>query len=176
MSEANIHFKIKEYIMRLTSKKEIIDELSKDLEELNRIKNTLIQNRDTLKEEYNTFEKQNKLIINSYKLSNEANNNINNKNNNQLNRKIGIKRNNTLGLNNKKRNFSAAKPKKRIEINILNDLKKQNNDLENVLIEYNHELNKIIQNVNEMEIKCKLLMHNTDKHTNYIKKLRKCFI
>lgn len=50
--------------------REIKDELSKDLEELNRIKNTLIQNRDTLKEEYNTFEKQNKLIINSYIIKN----------------------------------------------------------------------------------------------------------
>ena len=162
MNETNLHFKIKEYIMKISFKKDLIVELNEELQRLNKIKNELLQNKEDLKEEYKRFEKQKKIIINSSKISNEPNNikqlNLNNK----FNKNIGIK-------SNIKRNFSAAKPKRKLEINHhLIDLRKQNYDLEDNLINYNHELNNIIQTVNEMEIKCKLLMIKADKQTNLI--------
>ena len=165
MSEANLHFKIKEYIMKLSSKKEIIEELNGELERLNKIKNKLSQTKSSIKEEYKKFEKQNKSIINSTNLIKETNFLYNLKYKNKLNNNIGIKDINKT--NYKKRNFSATKPRKRLDINIVKDLIKQNNELEDNLINYNHELNNIIQTVNEMEIKCKLLMINT-KNTNLI--------
>ena len=165
MSEANIHFKIKEYIMRLSSKKEIIDELNKELESLSKEKEQLNQTKSNLKNEYKINEKKKKDIINYCNLNDESNiiYNINKE----------IKNYNYLKVNLKKRNYSAARPKKRIEINALNDLKKENNELEDELIYYNNELENIIQKVYDMELKCKLLMHDAYCHNNKIK-LQKC--
>ena len=161
MSEANFHFKIKEYIMKLSFKKEIIKELNGELQRLNKIKDGLSQTKSNLKEKYKKYEKQKKSIITSNKLNNESNflNNLNY--NNKLINNIGINDKYNKNTNYRKRNFSAAKPKKRLDINIVKDLKKQNNELEDILINYNHELINIIKLVKEMEIKCKLLIINT---------------
>ena len=158
MSEANIHFKIKEYIMRLSSKKEIIEELNKELENLSKTKKELIQIKSTLKNEYKINEKKQKEIINYYNLNDESNikNNINK----------AIKFNNYLKVNLRKRNYSAARPKGRIEISDLSDLREENNQLEDELIYYNHELENIIQKANDMELSCKLLMHDVNSHNN----------
>ena len=164
MSEANLHFKIKEYIMKRSLKKELIEELSGELDQLIKIKNELMQNKNKLKEDYNKYEKQKKYIINTKKINNEPyfrnslyNNGINIWNKSYYNN-FGIKR----------RNFSAVKPKKNLGIDLIKDLKKENNYLEDILIDKNHELNNIIQNVNDMEIKCKLLMFDANKNTNLI--------
>ena len=156
MSDANIHFKIKEYIMRLSSKKEIIDELNKELESLSKEKEQLIQNKSILKNKYKINEKKKKDIINYCNLNDESN--ITNKE---------IK--NYLKVNLKKRNYSAARPKRSLEINALNDFKKENNELENELIYYNHELENIIQKVYNMELSCKLLIHDVNSHNNEMK-------
>ena len=69
----------------------------------------------------------------------------------------------------KKRNYSAARPKRSLGINVLNDLKKENNELENELIYYNHELENVIQKVYDMELNCKLLMHHANSNNNEMK-------
>ena len=159
MSDANIHFKIKEYIMRLSSKKEIIDELNKELESLIKAKEQLIQAKSILKNEYKINENKKKEIINYCNLNDESNiiNNINKENKNNI--KVNLK----------KRNYSAARPKRRLEINALNDLKKENNELEDELIYYNHELENVIQKVYDMELSCKLLMHQANSNNNEMK-------
>ena len=163
MNEINLHLKIKEYIMRISSKKDIINDLNSELEGLNKIKKELIQNKKNLKNEYNTLEYQNKNFF-----SNESNN-LNYNINNQLNKKAGINKNN----NYKKRNYSATKVKKRMDIDIITDLKKENNNLENILMNYKNELSNIIQQVNDMEIKCKLLTLNANEQTNLFKMQKK---
>ena len=165
MSEANIHFKIKEYIMKISFKKDLIEELKEELERLNKIKSELSQKKKELKGEYQKYEKQKKNIINRTNINKEPylNNLIYN---NRIN--IGNNSNNNKNLVIKKRNFSAAKPKRKLGIDLLKDIKKENNQLEDILINKNHELNNIIQNINDMEIKCKLLIFDTNKNTNLI--------
>ena len=160
MSESNLHFRIKEYLMKLSNKKDLIKELNEELDELNNTKNKLKQEKERLKKQYNIFEKQKKnIIINSSKDYNVFN----------IKKNFNYKINNNNENNIKKRNFSATKPKRRLEINIIKDLKKQNKELEDIYINFKNELNNIIQQVNEMEIKCKLLMIDSDKNKNLIK-------
>ena len=165
MNEASIHFRIKEYIMKISFKKDLIEELKGELERLNKIKSELSQKKKELKGEYKKYEKQKKNIINRTNINKESylNNLIYN---NRIN--IGNNSNNNKNLVIKKRNFSAAKPKRKIGIDLLNDIKKENNQLEDILTNKNHELNNIIQNINDMEIKCKLLIFDTNKNTNLI--------
>ena len=166
MNEANLHFKIKEYIMRLSYKKELIEELNKELMSLQKNKNELIQNKSNLENDYKKIEKQNKNIINICNSNNESNIINNFYNNSELRINSGINYDNILRINYKKRNLSATKPKRRLDINILKDLKKQNNELEDILIYYNHELENIIQKTNDMETSCKILMFNANNHRN----------
>ena len=149
--------------MRIESKKELIKDLNIELERLNNIKRELIQNKENLKNEYNSLEQQNKNFF-----SNESNILYYN---NQLNKKSGL----NINKNYKKRNFSAAKAKTKndIEKNILKSLKNENNYLENILINYNHELDNIIQLVNDMELKCKLLTFNTNEQISLYNKQNK---
>ena len=152
MNEANLHFKIKEYLIRLETKKDMINGLKIELENLNIKNKELIQNKDKSTEDFKKSEKNNKHLLNLSILSDKLNSN----NSNYL-----------KNIKNKKRNNSAAIIKRRINVDSILELKKKNEELNQLLLSYKNELNNIINQVNEKESNCRLLMINADNNTNF---------
>ena len=76
MNEANIHFKINEYLIKLETKIDLIKELKIELENLDIKNKELHETKNKLKEEFNKKEKNNKILVN---ILNSSNNNKTNK-------------------------------------------------------------------------------------------------
>ena len=160
MNEANIHFKINEYLIRFETKNDQIKELKRELDNLEIKNKELHQIKNKLIEEYKKNEKNNNKIINSYNLTNK--NNINNP---EFSSKIN--KNNRIK---KKRNNSATISKRRIDMDIIKEIKMKNEELNNKLILLQRELNDIKTKVNEKEINCKLLIFNAKNDANFYSK------
>ena len=160
MNEANIHFKINEYLIRFETKNDQIKELKTELDNLEIKNKELHQTKNKLIEEYKKNEKNNNKIINSYNLTNK--NNINNP---EFSCKIN--KNNQIK---KKRNNSATISKRRIDMDIIKEIKTKNEELNNKLILLQRELNDIKTKVNEKEINCKLLIFNAKNIANFYSK------
>ena len=148
MNEANIHFKINEYLIKLETKTDLIKELKIELENLDIKNKELHEMKNKLKEEFNKKEKNNKILVNI----------LNSSNNNKTNKYQFI--NNTNNTNNlkMKRNHSAGIIKRKLDKDSVNELRKRNEELNNKLLLYKKELNNLIKNVNDKEINCRLLI------------------
>ena len=154
MNETDLHFKINEYLIKLETKRDLIKELKIELENLEIKNKELYQTKDKLKKEYKKNEKNNKKLENlSNFINSELSNNINNNNN--------IK---------KKRNNSATISKRRFSAEIIKEMKNKNEELNKALIKYKNELNRLIKQVNEKEVNCRLLMLNINSATNFYSK------
>ena len=158
MNEANIHFKINEYLIKLETKNDLIKELKIELENLDIKNKELYEIKNKLKAEFNKNEKSNKHVVN---IKNSSNNN---KINNKYQFLHNINNSNNLRM---KRNHSAAITKRKIDKESINELKKINEELYNKLLLYKNELNNLINNVNDKEINCKLLMFNAKNYAKY---------
>ena len=157
MNEANIHFKINEYLIKLETKTDLIKELKIELENLDIKNKELHEMKNKLKEEFNKKEKNNKILVNILNSSNNSKenkyqfiNNINNSNNLKM-----------------KRNHSAGIIKRKLDKNSVNELKKRNEELNNKLLLYKKELNDLIKNVNDKEINCRLLIFNAKNQAQF---------
>ena len=157
MNEANIHFKINEYLIKLETKTDLIKELKIELENLDIKNKELHEMKNKLKEEFNKKEKNNKILVNILNSSNNSKenkyqfiNNINNSNNLKM-----------------KRNHSAGIIKRKLDKNSVNELKKRNEELNNKLLLYKKELNNLIKNVNDKEINCRLLIFNAKNQAQF---------
>ena len=159
MNEANIHFKINEYLIKLETKNDLIKELKIELENLDIKNKELRQIKNKLKEEYIIKEKNNKKLVNILISSNK------NKNNSEFS-------NNIIETDNykKKRNKSANINRRIFDIDNVKEIKKKNEDLNKLLLLYKNELNNIIKQVIEKETKCKLLMFNAKNNANFYSK------
>ena len=158
MNEANIHFKINEYLIKLETKNDLIKELKIELENLDIKNKELHEKKNKLKAEFNKKEKSNKNLVNI--LNSPNYNKINNKS--QLLGNI----NNTNNIK-MKRTHSAAIIKRKIDKESINELKRKNEELKNKLLVYKNELNKLINNVNNKEINCKMLILKAKKHSKF---------
>ena len=157
MNEANIHFKINEYLIKLETKTDLIKELKIELENLDIKNKELHEMKNKLKEEFNKKEKNNKILVNILNSSNNSKenkyqfiNNINNSNNLKM-----------------KRNHSAGIIKRKLDKDSVNELKKRNEELNNKLLLYKKELNDLIKNVNDKEINCRLLIFNAKNQAQF---------
>ena len=157
MNEANIHFKINEYLIKLETKTDLIKELKIELENLDIKNKELHEMKNKLKEEFNKKEKNNKILVNILNPSNNSKenkyqfiNNINNSNNLKM-----------------KRNHSAGIIKRKLDKDSVNELKKRNEELNNKLLLYKKELNDLIKNVNDKEINCRLLIFNAKNQAQF---------
>ena len=157
MNEANIHFKINEYLIKLETKTDLIKELKIELENLDIKNKELHEMKNKLKEEFNKKEKNNKILVNILNPSNNSKenkyqfiNNINNSNNLKM-----------------KRNHSAGIIKRKLDKHSVNELKKRNEELNNKLLLYKKELNDLIKNVNDKEINCRLLIFNAKNQAQF---------
>ena len=157
MNEANIHFKINEYLIKLETKTDLIKELKIELENLDIKNKELHEMKNKLKEEFNKKEKNNKILVNILNSSNNSKenkyqfiNNINNSNN------LKMKRNHTAGI-----------IKRKLDKDSVNELKKRNEELNNKLLLYKKELNDLIKNVNDKEINCRLLIFNAKNQAQF---------
>ena len=155
MNEANIHFKINEYLIKLETKTDLIKELKIELENLDIKNKELHEMKNKLKEEFNKKEKNNKILVNI----------LNSSNNNKTNKFI----NNTNNTNNlkMKRNHSAGIIKRKLDKDSVNELRKRNEELNNKLLLYKKELNNLIKNVNDKEINCRLLIFNAKNQAQF---------
>ena len=156
MNEANIHFKINEYLIKLETKTDLIKELKIELENLD-IKNKELHEMKNKLKEFNKKEKNNKILVNI----------LNSSNNNKTNKYQFI--NNTNNTNNlkMKRNHSAGIIKRKLDKDSVNELKKRNEELNNKLLLYKKELNNLIKNVNDKEINCRLLIFNAKNQAQF---------
>ena len=157
MNEANIHFKINEYLIKLETKTDLIKELKIELENLDIKNKELHEMKNKLKEEFNKKEKNNKILVNILNSSNNSKenkyqfiNNINNSNNLKM-----------------KRNHSAGIIKRKLDKDSINELRKKNEELNNKLLLYKKELNDLIKNVNDKEINCRLLIFNAKNQAQF---------
>ena len=157
MNEANIHFKINEYLIKLETKTDLIKELKIELENLDIKNKELHEMKNKLKEEFIKKEKNNKILVNILNSSNNSKenkyqfiNNINNSNNLKM-----------------KRNHSAGIIKRKLDKDSVNELKKRNEELNNKLLLYKKELNDLIKNVNDKEINCRLLIFNAKNQAQF---------
>ena len=157
MNEANIHFKINEYLIKLETKIDLIKELKIELENLDIKNKELHETKNKLKEEFNKKEKNNKILVNI----------LNSSNNNKTNKYQFI--NNTNNTNNlkMKRNHSAGIIKRKLDKDSINELRKRNEELNNKLLLYKKELNNLIKNVNDKEINCRLLIFNAKNQAQF---------
>ena len=157
MNEANLHFNINEYLIKLETKKDLIKELKNEFENLDIKNKELHQTKNKLIEEYKKREKNNKKLVNLLISCEE--NKINNKDfsSNIKNENIIIK----------KRNNSAVISKRRLNSDIIKEIKIKNDELTNILINYKKELNNLIKQVDEKEIDCRLLMLNANSHKKF---------
>ena len=157
MNEANIHFKINEYLIKLETKTDLIKELKIELENLDIKNKELHEMKNKLKEEFNKKEKNNKILVNI----------LNSSNNNKTNKYQFI--NNTNNTNNlkMKRNHSAGIIKRKLDKDSINELRKRNEELNNKLLLYKKELNNLIKNVNDKEINCRLLIFNAKNQAQF---------
>ena len=157
MNEANLHFNINEYLIKLETKKDLIKELKNEFENLDIKNKELHQTKNKLIEEYKKREKNNKKLVNLLISCEE--NKINNKefSGNIKNKNIIIK----------KRNNSAAISKRRLNSDIIKEIKSKNDELTNILINYKKELNNLIKQVDEKEVNCRLLMFNASNHAKF---------
>jgi len=157
MNEANIHFKINEYLIKLETKTDLIKELKIELENLDIKNKELHEMKNKLKEEFNKKEKNNKILVNI----------LNSSNNNKTNKYQFI--NNTNNTNNlkMKRNHSAGIIKRKLDKDSVNELRKRNEELNNKLLLYKKELNNLIKNVNDKEINCRLLIFNAKNQAQF---------
>ena len=157
MNEANFHFNINEYLIKLETKKDLIKELKNEFENLDIKNKELHQTKNKLIEEYKKREKNNKKLVNLLISCEE--NKINNKefSGNIKNKNIIIK----------KRNNSAAISNRRLNSDIIKEIKIKNDELTNILINYKKELNNLIKQVDEKEIDCRLLMLNANSHKKF---------
>ena len=157
MNEANLHFNINEYLIKLETKKDLIKELKNEFENLDIKNKELHQTKNKLIEEYKKREKNNKKLVNLLISSEE--NKINNKDfsSNIKNKNIIIK----------KRNNSAAISNRRLNSDIIKEIKIKNDELTNILINYKKELNNLIKQVDEKEVNCRLLMFNANSHKKF---------
>ena len=160
MNEANIHFKINEYLIKLENKKDTIKELKNELENLDIKNKELHRIKNKLKEEFMLKEKNNKNLVNIL-ISSNKNKNINSEFSNNI---IGT------DYYKKKRNKSANINRRIIDMDSVKEIKKKNKDLNNLLLLYKNELNNIIKQVIEKETKCKLLMFNAKNNANFYSK------
>ena len=133
MNEANIHFKINEYLIRFETKNDQIKELKIELDKLEIKNKELHQTKNKLIDEFKKNEKNNNKIINSYNITNK-----NNLNNPEFSCKIN--KNNQIK---KKRNNSATISKRRIDMDIIKEIKMKNEELNNKLFFYIIKFNKI---------------------------------
>ena len=157
MNEANIHFKINEYLIKLETKTDLIKELKIELENLDIKNKELHEMKNKLKEEFNKKEKNNKILVNILNSSNNSKenkyqfiNNINNSNNLKM-----------------KRNHSAGIIKRKLDKDSINELRKRNEELNNKLLLYKKDLNNLIKNVNVKEINCRLLIFNAKNQAQF---------
>ena len=157
MNEANIHFKINEYLIKLETKTDLIKELKIELENLDIKNKELHEMKNKLKEEFIKKEKNNKILVNI----------LNSSNNNKTNKYQFI--NNTNNTNNlkMKRNHSAGIIKRKLDKDSVNELRKRNEELNNKLLLYKKELNNLIKNVNDKEINCRLLIFNAKNQAQF---------
>ena len=142
----------------METKNDLIKELKIELENLDIKNKELYEIKNKLKAEFNKNEKSNKHLIN---IKNSSNNN---KINNKYQFLHNINNSNNLRM---KRNHSAAITKRKIDKESINELKKINEELYNKLLLYKNELNNLINNVNDKEINCKLLMFNAKNYAKY---------
>ena len=157
MNEANLHFNINEYLIKLETKKDLIKELRNEFENLDIKNKELHQTKNKLIEEYKKREKNNKKLVNQLISCEE----------NKTNNKefcANIKRKNIVI---KKRNNSATISKRRLNSDIIKQIKMKNDELTNILINYKNELNNLIKQVDEKEIDCRLLMVNANSHKKF---------
>ena len=117
MNEANLHFNINEYLIKLETKKDLIKELKNEFENLDIKNKELYQIKNKLIEEYKKREKNNKKLVNLLISCEE----------NKINSKefsANIKSKNIVI---KKRNNSAAISKRRLNSDIIKEIKIKNN-------------------------------------------------
>ena len=130
------------------------------MENLDTRNKELHQIKNNLKEEFIIKEKNNKDLVNIL-LSTDTNKYINSELSNNI-----IKADNYK----KKRNRSANINKRMFDMDSVKEIKKKNEDLNNLLLFYKNELNDIIKQIIEKEIKCKLLMFNAKNNANFYSK------
>ena len=157
MNEANIHFKINEYLIKLETKTDLIKELKIELENLDIKNKELHEMKNKLKEEFNKKEKNNKILVNI----------LNSSNNNKTNKYQFINNKNNTNNLKMKRNHSAGIIKRKLDKDSVNELRKRNEELNNKLLLYKKELNNLIKNVNDKEINCRLLIFNAKNQAQF---------
>ena len=175
MNETNLQIAIKDYIKKLKSKNDLINDLNTKLEELKNKKDNLVNTKQSLKEQNNKIKKKktDKIILstlNSNKMRCSSCCYI--QQNKSLSTSI-TQSNKDISVNQKTEynngsHFSAEKPKKNVKIAIFKILKKKNDELEEVYKKCIIEKKNAAQKVFEIEKKCGIIIKNAFKKSDFL--------
>ena len=174
MNETNLQIAINDYIKKLKSKNDLINDLNTKLDELKNKKDKLINTKKSLKEQNNKVKKRkaDKIILSSLN-SNRARcfscSDI--QQNISLSTSI-TESNKDISVNQKTEyngsHCSVEKPKKNVKMAIFKILKKKNDELEEVYKKCIIEKKNVVQKVLEIEKKCDLIIKNAIKKSDFL--------
>ena len=174
MNEANLQIAIKDYIKKLKSKNDLINDLTTKLDELKNKKDKLENTKQSLKEQNNKINKKktDKIILSNLKSKKMRCSSCCDI---QLNKSLStnITQSNKENYVNQKTDyngshFSIEKPKKNVKIAIFKILKKKNDELEEVYKKCVIEKKNAYQKVFEIEKKCDLIIKNAIKKSDFL--------
>ena len=174
MNEVNLQITINNYIKKLKSKNDLINDLSTKLDEIKNKKDKLENTKQSLKEQNNKIKKKktDKIILsnlssNKMRCSSCCNAQLNKSlstNITQSNRDISVNQKTEYNRN----HFNIEKPKKNVKIAIFKILKKKNDELEEVYKKCIIEKKNAAQKVFEIEKKCDLIIKNAIKKSDFL--------
>ena len=150
MNEDNLHFRIKEYILILQNKRDTIEKLNNEFEELQKQKLFYTIEKENLQKQYKILDKENKNIINK-----------------TIARRFSSKTVKTSIP--KKRTMQKYKSSDKIiknnddEKNKLKELQNSNKQQENILKNKIKELSNLVDKVNELELIYQSIIINVKK-------------
>ena len=174
MNETNLQIAIKDYIKKLKSKNDLINELNTKLDELNNKKYKLVNTKKSLKEQNNKIKKKktDKVILSSLSSNRMRCSSCCDI---QLNQSIStsITQSNKDHSVNQKTEYNGShlsheKSKKNVQIALFKILKKKNDELEEVYKKCIIEKKNSSQKVFEIEKKCELIIKNAIKKSDFL--------
>ena len=174
MNETNLQIAIKDYIKKLKSKNDLINDLNKKLEELKNKKDILAKTKKSLKEQNNKINKKkaDRIILSTLSNKKFRCSSCGYK---QLNKSLSTsitQSNKDISVNQKtefnESKYITEKTKKNAQIAIFKNLKKKNDELEEAYKKFIIEKKIAAQNVIEIEKKCDLIIKNAIKKSDFL--------
>ena len=161
MNEENLHFRIKEYILTLQNKRNTIEQLNNEFDELQKQKLFYTIEKEKLQKQFKILDQENKTIVNKSIKKNFSSKNV----------KIPTAKTKAI-----KRNMSSARVRNNNddEKNKLKELQNKNKQQENILKNKIKELSNLVDKVNELELIYQSIIINVQKEIESLCMITNC--